>query len=327
MRRREFIALVGAVAGWPLAARAQQPDRMRRIAMLTGLTKDSEGQARFAAFQQGLQVAGWTEGRNFRIEDRWGGGDADRLRAYAAELVKLGPDVILAGGTRALEAMQQETHSIPTVFVASENPVVQGLVASLARPGGNVTGFTDFEPSLAGKLLEVLKEAAPHVSRVALIVHPDNPAAPSYLSFLEIAGKSLAVQPIAVPVRDPAEIQHAVEAFAREPNGGLLVPPDQFLLSHRELMTALAAKHRLPAIYGYRPFVDASGLMSYGADNYDLYRRAASYVDRILRGEKPADLPVQTPTKFELVINLKTAKVLGLEVPLHLQQRADEVIE
>ncbi len=330
MRRLEFIALIGGAAiAWPLAAHAQQPARMRRLGVLFTLTKDNaEGQARLAAFRQGLEALGWTDGRNLHIEDRWAGDDSGRLQTYAAELVKLKPDVIMVGGSRALIALQQTTQGIPIVFVAAAGTITHGIVTNPARPAENLTGFTTFDEfSLAGKLLGTLKEMAPRVMRIALIMHRDHPSLAGYQRSLAIDAPSLGVEPIAVPASTASEIERAIDMFAREPNGGLLLPPDQFNVLHRELIIALAARHHLPAIYGYRSHVAAGGLMSYDIDFFALYRRAAGYVDRILKGEKPGDLPVQATTKFELVINLKTAKALGLDIPPTLLARADEVIE
>jgi ABC-type uncharacterized transport system substrate-binding protein len=332
MRRREFIlALGGAAAGpsllWPLPTRAQQPERVRRIAILMSVSDDSEGRGRVAAFREGFRQLGWQEGRNVRIEYRWSGGDASRAKTNAAELAGLTPDVIVAGGTTALIPMRHATGSIPVVFVGSADPVGQGFVESLPRPGGNMTGFTIFEVSLVGKLLEVLKQTAPDVTQVALPYSPGNSNAADYWRALETIAPTFALMPIAAIVRDPSEIERALAALPGEGRGGLLLPPDALITAQRELIITLAARHRLPAVYPFRFFVAGGGLMSYGPDNRDLYRRAASYVDRILRGEKPADLPVQAPTKYELVINLKTAKALGLEVPATLLARADEVIE
>ena len=327
MRRREFITLLGGtVAAWPLLAGAQQADRVRRIGVLMGVANDAEGEARVAAFRQGLQQLGWVEGRNVLVEYRWGAGDAARLKIQAAEVAAMMPDVILAGGTAALVPMQQATRSIPIVFVGSADPVGQGFVASRPRPGGNMTGFTIFEVSLVGKMLEALKQIAPGTARVALIYSPTNSNAADYWRSLETVAPTLALKPVAAPVRDADEIERACAALAGERNG-LLVPPDAITTARRELIIALAARYRLPAVYPFRFFVTSGGLMSYGPDTLDPYRRAASYVDRILKGEKPGDLPVQAPAKFELVINLKTAKTLGLDVPPTLLARADEVIE
>jgi putative ABC transport system substrate-binding protein len=330
MRRREFIVLLGGTAaGWPLTVQAQKIERVRRIGMLFTLGKDNaEGQARLAAFRQGLEALGWVVGRNLQIDDRWPGDDSERLRTYAAELVNLKPDAIMVGGSRALIALQQTTHAIPIVFVAAAGTIEHGIVTNAARPAENLTGFTTFDDfSLAGKLLGMLKEMVPGLARIALIMHRDHPSLAGYRHELATDAPSLGLQPIAIPATSAAEIERAIDTFAREPNGGLLLPVDQFNVLHRELIIALAARHRLPAIYGYRSHVAAGGLMSYGIDIYGLYQHAAGYVDRILKGEKPADLPVQAPTKYQLVINLKTAKALGLTVPPTLLARADEVIE
>ena len=327
MRRREFITLIGgAVAASPFAVRAQA-DGIKRLTILMSVADDPEGQARVAAFRQGLQQLGWAEGRNVRIEYRWGNADAGRLKAYAAEVVTAVPDVILVGGTTALIPAQKATRTIPIVFVGSADPVGRGFVASRPRPGGNMTGFTIFEVSLVGKMLEALKQIAPGIARVVLIYSPTNSNAADYWRSLETVAPTLAVKPVAAPVRDADEIERACAALAGERNGGLLVPPDAITTARRELIIALAARYRLPAVYPFRFFVTSGGLMSYGPDTLDPYRRAAGYVDRILKGEKPADLPVQAPTKFELVINLKTAKALGLEIPATVLARADEVIE
>jgi putative ABC transport system substrate-binding protein len=329
MRRRDFITLVGgATVAWPITARAQQPDRVWRIGVLMDLAEsDPEGQAYVAAFQEGLQKLGWTDGRNVRINLRWGAGEPDRLRAYAAELVGLKPDVIAAGATSALASLQQATRTIPIVFAQVSDPVHGGFVASLAHPGGNITGSALYEYAIVVKWLELLKQIAPRVDRVAVIYDPANITSAGQLREIETGAPSFGVRLSASPVRDAGEIERAVEAFASEPNGGLIVLPNSVTNVHRELIIALAAKNRLPAVYAYRVQVTSGGLASYGVDIRDLYRRAASYVDRIFKGEKPADLPVQFATKFELVINLKTAKALGLDPPISLLARTDEVIE
>jgi ABC-type uncharacterized transport system substrate-binding protein len=316
VKRREFIALLGgAAAAWPVAVRAQQ-DRERRIGVLTGYAaSDSEGQARVGAFRQSLQEFGWIEGRNIRIEVRWAAAEPDLLRTHAAELVRMTPDVILVNNAQGLRAVQSERDDIAIVFAGVSDPVGLHFVDSLARPGGNVTGFTTFEFSPVAKLLEALKEIAPGVTRVALILDPDNPSSVGHWRSLESAALSFALRPTAAAVRNSSEIERVIEAFARERDGGLLVPPNTTLTSHRDTIVASAARYRLPAVYPFRVFVTAGGLMSYGADRIEQFRRAASYVDRILKGTKPADLPVVQPTKFELVINLKTAKALGLDVP------------
>jgi putative ABC transport system substrate-binding protein len=334
VKRREFITLLGgAVAAWPLAARAQQSKRMVRIGVLIGFDEsDPEGQARLTALQQGLQALGWIDDRNLRIDYRRYVGDPDRIRAAAAELVGLAPDVILAYAPPAVAALQRETRSIPIVFVQVSNPVGAGFVASMARPAGNITGFTSFEWTVGGKWLQTLKEIAPHVTRSAVIFNPDNPAAGGFLGAIEAAVPSLGIQVTPVAVRasvDPerAVLERAVDAFGREPNGGMIVLPDFVIITLRQPIVALAARNRLPTVYPFRYFATAGGLISYGVDQIEQSRQAASYVDRILKGEKPADLPVQAPTKFETVINLKTAMALGLEIPPMLLARADEVIE
>jgi putative ABC transport system substrate-binding protein len=327
--RREFIfTLGGAMVTLPLAARAQQADRVRRIGVLMNLAEsDPESQARIAAFREGLGKLGWNEGREVRIEYRWAGGDADRSRAYASDLVKLKPDVILAGATPSLASLQQETNSVPIVFAQVADPVGAGFVSSLAHPGGNITGFALFEYAIAAKWLELLKEIAPQVTRVAIVHDPENPEAKEYLPVIEAAAQSLGVQVFHSVVRDATEIQRAIEEFTREPNGGLIPLPGPLMGVHRDLIISLTKRRRLPSVFAWRYYPIGGGLASYGVELLDLYRRAASYVDRILKGEKPGDLPVQQATKFELVINLKTAKALGLDPPLSLLARTDEVIE
>jgi putative ABC transport system substrate-binding protein len=328
MRRREFIAIIGGAAMWPLAVPAQQPERMRRIGILMGIAEtDVEGQRYIAAFRQRLRELGWREGQNIGIDYRWAGGDARRVQAYAAELVGLKPDVILAYAPAVLAALRHETGTIPIVFVSVADPVGGGFVASLAAPGGNITGFTNYEFTIGGKWLEALKEIAPHVSRVMVILNPANPTGPGYVRMIETAAASFAVQVTATPVPDTTDYERVIESFVREPNGGLIVLPDIRANVERERIIALAGRYRLPAVYYIRHFATGGGLLSYGPEAVDQYLRAASYVDRILKGEKPANLPVQAPTKFELVINLKTAKALGLTVPQTLQVAADEVIE
>ena len=330
MNRRAFITLLGgAAATWPLAARAQQ-ERMRHIGVLMPLAEnDPESQARITAFREGLAKLGWTEGRNVQIEYRWIAGDPDRARTYAAELVKLKPDVIFAATASSLMPLQRETRSVPIVFAQVADPVAAGFIANLARPGGNITGFTQFEYAIGAKWLELLKQIAPQVTRVLIIY--DDPAnsseATAYLPVIEAVAPSFGVQLAIATVRDTTGIERAIEEFAREPNGGLIPLPGPLMAVHRDLIISMANRHRLPNVYSYRYYPTAGGLASYGVDNIDLYRRAASYVDRILKGEKPGDLPVQQPTKFELFINLKTAKGLGITVPLALSGRADEVIE
>src|SRR5262245_25223034 len=328
MRRRAFIkVIVGSAATWPFVARAQQPQRVRRIGLLMGQAESNpESSPRAVAFRQALNRLGWTEGRNLRIDYRTSAGETNRMHADAKQLIGLAPDVVVAESTPATAALRAEASTTPIVFLSAANPVGSGFVASLAHPGGNITGFTNFEPSMGSKWLEVLKGIAPRVARVAAIFNPQTHTG-QYWPVLATAALSFAVEFIKAPAHDAAEIELAVETLARAPNGGLLVMPDAFTNTHRGLIIALAARHRLPAIYAFRFFVTDGGLISYGNDVVDDYRRAAGYVDRILRGEKPGDLPVQAPTKFELVINLKTAKALGLDVPLHLQQLADELIE
>jgi ABC-type uncharacterized transport system substrate-binding protein len=329
MKRREFITLLGgAAAAWPLAARAQQPNRMRRIVLLSGIAHDQEAEARIASFLHGLAELGWKEGRNVRIEYRWAAGDAERVRAYAQEMVGGAPDVILANGTTVVAAQQRETRTVPIVFLLGLDPVEGGFVAGLARPGGNVTGFTTFEPEMGGKWLEVLKEIAPRVLRVGVIFNPETqPAYATFLRSIEAAAPSFAIEPIKTPVHSVSEIEGAMAALAREAGGGGIVIPDIFTSTNLDPIMASAARHGLPVLYPFPFFARKGGLVSYGIDLTDLFRRSASYVDRILRGTKPGELPVQTPSKFELIINLKTAKALGLEVPPSLLARADEVIE
>jgi putative ABC transport system substrate-binding protein len=328
MKRREFITLLGGVAAWPLAARAQQPEQMRRIGVLTNLVADDpEAQARVGAFLQGLQELGWAVGRNMRIEYRWGAGDADRTRGYAAELVALAPDVILTSGASALAPLLQATRSVPVVFAQVPDPVGAGFVNSLARPGGNTTGFITYEYGLSGKWLELLTQIAPSVTRAAVIRDPAVSAGTGQWGAIQAVAPSVRVLVSPVNVRDAGEIERDVAAFAHGSNSGLIVTASALAIRHRNLIVTLAARHRLPAVYYQRGFVTGGGLISYGPDFIDQYRRAAGYVDRILKGEKPADLPVQAPTKYELVINLKTAKTLGLTVPDALLARADEVIE
>jgi putative ABC transport system substrate-binding protein len=328
MRRREFIALVSGVAATaPFAARAQQPDRMRRIGAFAGIEDDAEGQARFAAFLQGLRQLGWTDGRNVRIDYRWGGGNADNIRKYAAELASLAPDVILAAGAAAVGPLLQATHTVPIVFVIVPDPVGAGFVDSLARPGGNATGFITFEYSISAKWLELLKQIAPGVTRAAVLRDPAISTGIGQWGAIEAVAPSLGIEVIPVNVRDAGEIERALAAFARPSNGGLIVTASALVVVHRDLIIALAARHKLPAVFYERNFVASGGLVSYGPDYLDEFRRAAGYVDRILKGEKPADLPVQAPTKYKLVINLKTAKTLGITLPPSLLSTADEVIE
>ena len=328
MKRREFITLLGgAAAAWPLAARAQQGERLRRIGVLmNGAADDPEGQARLIAFVQALQQFGWTDGRNVRIDTRWAAGDADRIRQYAAEFAAPAPDVILATGSFGVGPLLQATRAVPIVFVIVPDPVGAGFVDNLARPGGNATGFLQFEYALSGKWLELLKQVAPSVTRAAVIRDPAITAGIGQFGVIQSVAQSLGVEVSPVNVRDPGEIERAVAAFARTPNVGLIVTGSALATVHRRLIINLAARHKLPAAYVSRYFVTDGGLISYGADLVDQYRQAAGYVDRILKGEKPADLPVQAPTKYELVINLKTAKALGLQIPDKLIAIADEVI-
>jgi putative ABC transport system substrate-binding protein len=327
VKRREFITLLGgAAAAGPLAARAQQAERMQRIGVLMNLAADdAEGQGRVAAFQQALQQLGWTDGRNVRIDYRWAAGDTGRFRRYAEELLALAPDVVLASATQSVQALQQGTRTVPIVFVNVGDPVAAGIVDSLARPGGNATGFSYFEFGFGAKWLELLKEIAPRATRVAVL--RDLTVGTAQLSAIQAVAPSFNVELSVVGVRDASEIERGVTAFARSPNGAMIVTASTSAVVHRNLITMLAARHGLPAVYSFRNFVTAGGLISYGPDTIDPLRRAAGYVDRILKGEKPADLPVQAPVKYELVINRKTAKALGLDVPATVLARADEVIE
>ena len=329
MRRREFITLAGSAAvACPLTGRAQQPERVRRIGVLMNTSADDpEGQARIAAFHQGLQEWGWTLGRNARIDARWGAFDADSSRRYAAELVGLAPDVILASGSAAVGALQQTTRTVPIVFVGIVDPVGAGFVESLARPGGNTTGFTPFEFGLSGIWLELLKEIAPGVKRAAVLRDPTVGSGVGQYAIIQAVAPSLGVELRPIDVRDPGEIERAIVTFAQSPNGGLIIAGTPPAVVHRDLIITLAAKRQLPAVYVLPYMARSGGLIAYGPDSVSPYRRAAGYVDRILKGEKPADLPVQAPTKYELVINLKTAKALGLEMPPSVLARADEVIE
>ncbi len=331
MRRRQFITLLGgAAAACPLAVRAQQGERMRRIgALIGGAETDPESRARVAALREGLEQRGWSEGRNLRIDYRWASADSDRIRAFAAELVATAPEAIFAHTTPATTRLLEATRNIPIVFASVSDPVGDGIVASFARPGGNVTGFTNVEASIGGKWLEILKELSPAVARVGFLFNPaTSPGSGSYfLRPFEAAAPLFNVQPISTPVEDVVDIERAVAPLAVGANGGLIVNSDVFTTRHRAAIIAAAARHRVPAIYPFAYFAADGGLAAYGTDVRDLWRRAASYIDRILRGEKPADLPVQAPTKFELVINLKTAKALSLNIPAMLLARADEVIE
>jgi ABC-type uncharacterized transport system substrate-binding protein len=328
MRRREFITLIGGAAAWPFAAPAQQPERMRRIGiLLPAATDDAEFQAWVGSFLQGLQQSGWTIGRNVQIETRWATANAAAIRRAAAELVALAPDVILAHGTMSVGPSLEATHTVPIVFPVAADPVSSGFVDSLARPGGNATGFMNFEYSMGGKWLELLKEIAPGVTRVAVLRDTANPTGIAMFGVIQAIAPSFRVEVTSVNIRDEGEIERAIAAFGRSSNVGLVVTPSGSTLRHRDLIVALAARHKLPAVYFERSYVAVGGLVSYGADFIDLYRQAAGYVDRILKGEKPADLPVQAPTKLQLVINLKTAKALGLTIPPSVLARADEVIE
>jgi ABC-type uncharacterized transport system substrate-binding protein len=328
VKRRAFITLLGGAAvAWPLAANAQQAERVRSIGVLMSIAPDREGQARLAAFLQALQALGWTDGLNVRIETRWGAGNIETIRKFAAELIALGPDVILVSGGTGAGPLLQLTRTVPVVFTQTPDPVGAGFVDSLARPGGNATGFTLSEYGISGKLLEVLKEISPNVTRAAVIRDPAIQQGIGLWSAIQTTAPAFGIEVSPVNMRSAADVEHSMQSFAQLPNGGLIVTGSGLVIVHRELIITQAAKHRLPAVYPLRLFVIEGGLMSYGSDPLDPHRRAAGYVDRILKGEKPADLPVQNPTKYELVINLKTAKTLGLEVPPTLLARADEVIE
>jgi putative tryptophan/tyrosine transport system substrate-binding protein len=328
MNRRAFITLIGGAAAWPLAANAQQPERPRRIGILMNRTPDNpEGQDRLAAFQQGLQELGWNVGRNVRIETRWTEDNADQTVKQAAGLIALSPNIILASGTLAVTALQNISRTLPIVFASVADPVGAGIVDSLAHPGGNATGFMIYEYNLGAKWMELLKEIAPRVTRVAIIRNAANPAGVAQFATLQNAAQSLGVAASPINVRDAREIERSVEAFARSPNGGLVVTQSASATVYRDVIIAAAARHKLPAVYALRYDATGGGLISYGPDVVDQFRQAAGYVDRVLKGEKPADLPVQAPTKYELVINIKTANALRLEVPSTLLVRADEVIE
>jgi putative ABC transport system substrate-binding protein len=329
MKRREFITFLGgAAAAWPLTVRAQQGERMRRIGVLAGVTADDpEGQVRIAAFLQGLRQLGWTDGRNVQIEYRWAAGSAGDLRKYATELTALAPEVIFAAGGTSLGSLLQVTRTVPIVFAIVPDPVGSGFVETLARPGGNATGFMQFEYSLSGKWPELLKQVAPGVTRAAVLWDPTIPPGVGQFAVIQAVAPSVRLDVSPISVRDPTEIERGIAAFARIPNGGLIVTASALAVVHRDLIVTLAARHKLPVVYFQRQFVDGGGLISYGSDWVDQYRRAATYIDRILKGEKPADLPVQVPTKYELIINLKTAKAIGLDVPPSVLARADEVIE
>jgi putative ABC transport system substrate-binding protein len=328
LRRREFITLVAGAAAWPLATSAQQPQRMRRIGWLTaGLGNADLGHLRLNAFKRGLADLGWVEDRNFLMEERWGDNDPERLRSQASELAALRPDVIFVTTSEALAALRRATGTIPIVFAVVTDPVGQGFVSSLAQPGGNITGFASSEFALSTKTLELLQKIAPGLKRVAVVYDPLQPTATGSLTEIETAAALLGVEVSKVPARNPEDIEHSIDALARAANGGLLVRAGGATVLHRELILALAARHLLPAVYSIRSFVANGGLASYGADDIDTCRRAAFYVDRILKGEKPSDLPVQLPTKFQLVLNLKTAKAMGLALSPEMLALADEVIE
>ncbi len=329
MQRREFIALLGgAAAALPLPARAQQPERVRRIGVLSALAEDDpDNKAALAAFRQGCEKLGWSEGRSVRIDIRFAAGDANRIGSLAKELVALEPDAIFAQSTEATTALQRESRAIPIVFVAVSDPIGSGFVVSLARPGGNITGLLNFEESVTSKWLAMLKEISPRLVRVAFVANPKTTPYDYFLRAAKAAAVSLAIELVPFPVETTADIERSIESFARLPDGGLLMPPDTTTILHRDFIIALAARRRLPAIYSARYFVAAGGLMSYGFDRVEVHRQAAYYFDRILHGDRPADLPVQTPTKYETIVNLKAAKALGLDVPPSLLVRADEVIE
>ena len=328
MRRRAFITLLGGAAAWPLVARAEQAERVRRIGVLTSSSmQDLATQARFAALQQGLQQLGWTDGHNLRIDYRWAAGDADNLHRYAGELVKLEPDVIVANGSAAVALLLQATRAVPIVFTDVPDPIGAGFIAGMAKPGHNVTGFMLFEYGMSGKWLELLKQIAPDLTQVAVLRDPSMTAGAGQFAAIQAVAPLMRIELRPFDVRDPLEIERALVSFAAGSNGGLIVTSSPSAARHRDLIVRLSARHRVPAVYSFRYYVTDGGLMSYGPDPIDPLRRVAGYVDRILKGEKPADLPVQAPTKYELVINLKTAKALGLDVPPSLLARADEVIE
>ena len=329
MRRRDFIKVfTGSAVTWPLAARAQQGERVRRIALFPlGAAGDPEADAYVQALRQSLKELGWSDGRDIRIDVRWESADRAHMQADVAAALSLDPEVIVSGGTRTTTELAQRTRTVPIVFVNVGDPLASGLVHSLARPGGNVTGFTAFESAIGGKWVELLKEIAPRVERLLLVFNPENPTWKFHAPTIETAASALALPVTTTSVRSPADIESAIVAFANKPNGGMIVLPSPFAQAHRELTIALAAKYRLPAMYGVRTYVTDGGLISYSSDWVEQYRQAARYVDRILKGAQPGDLAVQQPAKFELLINLKTAKAIGIDVPLHLQQLADEVIE
>jgi putative ABC transport system substrate-binding protein len=327
VKRREFITLLSGAAAWPIGARAQQPERMQRIGMLTDANPtDQFVQSMFGVIRQRLRELGWDDRRNVSIEERWAGLDGERLKAYAAELVSLEPNAIFGIGTPVISSLQQASRSIPIVFMNANDPIGFGFVANMARPGGNITGFVSYEPAIGGKWLETLREIAPRIGRAGLLYNPQTHTG-QHFSSMDDASRSLGIKTVRLPFHDADEIARALGDFATEADGGLVVLPDNSTNFHRDLIVTLAVRHRLPAMYPFRRFVVSGGLAYYGADERDTSRKAAGYVDRILKGEKPADLPVQAPTKYELVINLKTAKALGLDVPPTLLARADEVIE
>jgi putative tryptophan/tyrosine transport system substrate-binding protein len=328
MRRRDFIALVGGAPAWPLVARAQQPDRTRRIGVLMALRADEpRTKAQLTGLRDGLAQLGWVEGSTIHYDYRFAGGNPDQFSALAKELIALHPEVIFAQSTSVTAALQRETRAIAIVFVEVSDPIGSGFIASLARPGGNLTGIIQYEPGIAGKWLAMLKEITPNLARVALLANPKGTAYEYFLRNARAAASSLGIEIISSPVDNVADIERSISSLARQDNGGLLCPPETFITAHRDLVIALAAEHRLPAVYAWRFFVKDGGLMSYGIDLVDVYQQSASYIDRILRGANPADLPVQTPTRYETAINLKTAKALGLSVPASLLVRADDVIE
>jgi putative tryptophan/tyrosine transport system substrate-binding protein len=328
MKRRNFMSLLGGAAAWPFAARAQQPEPMRRVGVLMQIAEgDAESKIQVAEFLRELRELGWVVGRNVKLDTRWAGGDSDRIRKYAAELVALAPDVVLASGGTVVGALQQASRTVPIVFVNVTDPIGRGYVASLAEPGGNATGFTSFEFGIGGKWLELLKQIAPGVARVAVLRDPVITAGMGYLAAIHALAPSFGVEVSPVDVRVKSDMERAIAALARTPNGGLIVTPDPAAIAHREVIIALASQYRLPAIYPFRYFAAEGGLISYGPNAIEQFRRAASYADRILKGEKPGNLPVQAPTKFELAISLKTAKALDVAVPQMLVSRADELIE
>jgi putative ABC transport system substrate-binding protein len=327
MKRREFITLVGGAAAWPILALAQQNRSGHVGILMTFLEGDAEGRGYVEALVQRLQELGWAQGRNLRVEVRWGGTDRDRIQAYANELVSLKPDVIVAHTSLVIPALQRATRTVPVIFMQINDPVESGIVASMAHPGGNITGFTSFELTVGGKWLEILKEIEPRMTRAAVILNPTQSPQLAILQAIEAVAPALGVKLTVVGAQDAAEIERAVSAFAGDPNGGLVVVPNPITNRNRKSIAALAVQHRLPAIYAYRYFVEDGGLISYGVEPSELYRRAASYADRIIKGEKPAELPVQAPTRYTLVINLKTAKAIGLTISAPMQLRADEVIE